>query len=215
MKKALITFVKAPLPGTVKTRLQADIGVEKTVKIYKSFITEITSRCSRIKGVDRFLGCAPSKDHDFLKEISGKYKMKLFNQRGNDLGKKIVNAFNDHFKKGYAKVVLIGSDSPTIPVKYISKAFNELERNDFVLGPCCDGGMYLIGAKEKIEPKVFQKIPWDTSNVLGLTLDKLFRLNIRFSLIPFWYDVDNNNDLNFLKLHLRYLNNNFLDKHNS
>ena len=205
MKKALITFVKAPLPGTVKTRLQKDLGKDETLRVYKSFIAEITSRFARMKGFDRLLGCAPSKDHEFLMEIAGKNKLKLFNQRGNDLGKKIVNAFRDHFKKGYTDIVLIGSDSPTIPKEYIRKAFRALEKNDFVVGPCCDGGMYLVGARKKIESRLFQDIPWDTSDVLNMVLEKLYRHKVRFSILPFWYDIDNIDDYRFLKLHLKYL----------
>ena len=205
MKKALIIFVKAPLPGTVKTRLQKDLGRDETVRVYKSFITEITSQYAGMRGFDRLLGCAPAKDHEFLKEIAEKNKMKTFDQRGSDLGKKIVNAFRDYFKKGYTRVILIGSDSPTIPKEFIRKAFRALEKNDFVVGPCCDGGMYLVGARKKIESRLFQNIPWDTSDVLNMVLEKLYRYKIQFSMLPFWYDVDNIDDFKFLKLHLRYL----------
>ncbi len=205
MKKALITFVKAPVQGTVKTRLQKDLPKEQVVEIYKSFIIEILSKFSRLTYADRFLGCAPSKDHDFLKEVSFNYNLGTFNQRGTDLGKRIVNAFRDHFKKGYSSIVLIGSDSPTIPKEYIKKAFSELDKSDIVLGPCCDGGLYLIGAKNRIEPRTFSNIPWDTSEVLNLVLEKLDKLNISFSLLPFWYDVDEIDDLRFLRNHLKYL----------
>ncbi len=205
MKKALIIFVKAPLPGTVKTRLQKDLGRDETVRVYKSFITEITSQYAGMKGFDRLLGCAPAKDHEFLNEIAEKNKMKTFDQRGSDLGKKIVNAFRDYFKKGYTDVILIGSDSPTIPKEFIRKAFRALEKNDFVVGPCCDGGMYLVGARKKIESRLFQNIPWDTSDVLNMVLEKLYRYRIEFSMLPFWYDVDDIDDFKFLKLHLRHL----------
>ena len=205
MKKALLTFVKAPVPGTVKTRLQAGIGPEKTVEIYKSFIREILSITAGFKNIDRFLGCAPSSNHDFFTEMAQLYNIETFDQRGSNLGEKIINAFNDYFATGYDSIVLIGSDSPTMPVEYIKMAYQKLEENDFVVGPCCDGGMYLIGAKKKLDPSIFQNIPWDTSEVLNLVLEKLFNRNIQFSMLPFWYDVDNADDLKFLKLHLQYM----------
>lgn len=205
MKKALIVFVKAPVPGKVKTRLQSALAPKKIVEIYKSFIIGILSKCVRLKGIDRFLGCAPTKDDDFLKGLVVKYKMKSFNQRGKTLGEKIVNAFRDYLKKGYKEIVLIGSDSPTIPKEYIKKAFFELKKNDFVLGPCCDGGLYLIGAK-KIIPEIFHNIPWDTPEVLNKMLEKLNSLDIQFSMLPFWYDVDTMEDLRFLESHHKYLN---------
>jgi rSAM/selenodomain-associated transferase 1 len=206
MSKALITFVKAPVKGTVKTRLQKDLPKEQVIDIYKSFIIEILSRFSRIRGMDRYIGCTPSKDHEFLRDVSETYNLGTFNQRGDNLGKKIVNAFRDHFKKGYSEIVLIGSDSPTIPKEYVKKAFIELKKADFVLGPCCDGGIYLIGAKKEINARIFSNIPWDTSDVLNLVIEKLYRLDISFFLLPFWYDVDNIDDLRFLRNHLKYFN---------
>ncbi|MBI5194711.1 MAG: TIGR04282 family arsenosugar biosynthesis glycosyltransferase [Nitrospirae bacterium] len=201
---ALIIFAKTPIPGKVKTRLQPDISPEEGLKIYKSFVREIAGRCSKLKGVDKFLGCAPTKDDDFLKGLAATHWFEMFNQRGKDLGARILNAFKDHFKKGYKKVIIIGTDSPTIPVKFIKKAFSELDKNDFVLGPCCDGGYYLIGAR-KVFPKVFDNIPWDTSEVLIKTIDRLDASRIKFFLLPFWYDVDTIKDLRFFKKHLKYL----------
>jgi rSAM/selenodomain-associated transferase 1 len=205
-KKALIVFVKAPVPGKVKTRLQPELEPEKIVEIYKSFITEIVFKCIRLKEADTFVGCAPAKNNEFLQRVTFTHKLPSFNQRGNNLGEKIVNAFRDHFKKGYRDIVLLGSDSPTIPTEYIRKAFAALEKNDLILGPCCDKGLYLIGARKSIVPAIFQNIAWDTNEVLGAVMKKLYSLDIRFSLLPFWYDVDTIEDLKFLEIHRQYLN---------
>ncbi|MBI4654240.1 MAG: TIGR04282 family arsenosugar biosynthesis glycosyltransferase [Nitrospirae bacterium] len=203
--KALIIFAKTPVLGKVKTRLQPHLAPEKILGIYKSFVRETVKNCAKLRGIDKFLGCAPTKDDDFLREISSIYKIERFNQKGKNLGDRITNAFKDYFKKGYKKVVVIGTDSPTIPVEYIRQAFHELNRRDFVIGPCCDGGYYLVGARESF-PELFQGIPWDTSEVLDKTLEKLELANMRFSMLPFWYDVDTIDDLRFFKKHLVYLN---------
>ncbi len=134
------------------------------------------------------------------------YRLGSFNQKGENLGDRIVNAFKDYFKKGYKKIVIIGTDSPTMPTDFIRQAFSELNKKDFVLGPCCDGGYYLIGAR-KVFPYVFHDIPWDSSEVLNKTLDKLYERRISFSLLPFWYDVDTIDGLRFLEKHLKYIGN--------
>jgi len=206
MKNALITFVKTPILGKVKTRLQPFIPPNKILEIYKAFVTEIISKCANLKGVDRFLGCYPTIDDDFLKYLIKTYDLKGFLQRGNDLGERIINAFKDYLKKGYTNIVIIGSDSPTLPISYIEEAFIELKKNDFVIGPCCDGGLYLIGARKRIVPEIFQDMPWDTSEVLNKTLKRLNLLDINFSMLPFWYDVDTVESLRFLENHRRYLN---------
>ena len=207
-KNALITFVKAPVPGTVKTRLQVDIGAEKTVKIYKSFVTALTSQGAGLKGVDRFLGCAPSDDHPFLRKIASTNGMKTFNQQGKTLGERIFNAFRHCAQKGYSHIVLIGSDSPSMPGTFIKTAFSELRKNDFVIGPCFDQGLYLIGITDNKINRLARIIQLDTGKDVSMILKRLSQTNINFTLLPFWYDVDNIDDYQFLKLHLNYLNKN-------
>lgn len=206
MQNALITFVKTPIQGRVKTRLQPHLSPDKIIDIYKTFVTEIISKCDRLKGMDKFLGCYPTTDNDFLKHLVKTYNLRSFLQRGNDLGEKIINAFKDYLKKGYANVVIIGSDSPTLPTSYIEEAFKELKKNDFVIGPCCDGGLYLVGAKKQIIPEIFQDIPWDTAEVLNKMLKRLDSLDIKSSVLPFWYDVDTVESLRFMENHRSYLN---------
>jgi rSAM/selenodomain-associated transferase 1 len=208
MKKALITFVKAPVPGTVKTRLQADVGPEKAVTTYKAFVTEIVSKCTRLKDVDRYLGCAPSAGHAFLRDMAETYNLKTFSQRGNTLGDRIFNAFKYCARKGYSEIVLIGSDSPSIPMNIIRKAFTELKKNDLVIGPCFDLGLYLIGVRKELIPELARNIKIDTGNDVNVILRDMSQMNIRLHMLPFWYDVDNIEDLNFLRSHLNYLNNN-------
>ncbi len=206
MNKALIVFAKAPVPGTVKTRLQADLGAEKTVAVYRSFVAEVTSQCARLKGADRFLGCAPSKDNDFLKDIAVSRGMKMFNQRGGSLGAKIFNAFRYCARKDYSEIVLIGTDSPSLPVNLIKKAFDALRKNDLVIGPCFDQGLYLIGLKKDKITRLSQNILIDTGRDVSGILETAGRLNIKLSMLPFWYDIDRIDNYNFLKLHLAHLN---------
>ena len=39
------------------------------------------------------------------------------------------------------------SDSPTLPIAHLQQAVDHLDEADVVLGPCEDGGYYLIGLK--------------------------------------------------------------------
>ena len=204
--KALIVFVKAPIPGRVKTRLETHLAPSKIVALYKSFITEIISKCVRLKGIDKFVGCTPTKDDAFFDKLARTHNIKNFNQRGKNLRERIVNAFRDHFKKGYKEIVLIGSDSPTIPLKYIRKAFFELRKNDFVIGPCCDRGLYLIGARNKKTLEIFRNIQLETGEDVSIILKKINSMNISFTMLPFWYDIDTIDDLRFFQNHLKYLN---------
>jgi hypothetical protein len=208
MKKALITFAKAPVPGTVKTRLQADIGAEKAVATYKTFVTEVISQCAKLKDVDRFLGCAPTVSDPFLKGLADTHGMQRFKQHGDSLGARIFNAFKYCSKKGYSKIVLIGTDSPSLPISFIRKAFSELEKKDFVIGPCFDKGLYLIGMRKEKIGLISRNIKIDTGKDVNGIMKKVREVDISLSMLPFWYDIDKVDDLEFLKQHVTYLNKN-------
>ena len=73
---------------------------------------------------------------------------------------------------GARAVVLVGADSPTLPVEYVERAFAELERADVVLGPATDGGYYLIGVGPA-RPPLFEGVAWGGALVLVETVATL------------------------------------------
>jgi len=67
-----------------------------------------------------------------------------------------------------------------------------------VLGPASDGGYYLIGLK-KPHRRLFTDIPWGTSAVGRLTLDRASEIKLESWLLPEWYDVDDAETLEWLR----------------
>ena len=51
------------------------------------------------------------------------------------------------FEHGYARTVLIGSDSPQLPRAVVRDAFATLVEHDVAMGRTHDGGYYLIGMR--------------------------------------------------------------------
>ena len=92
--------------------------------------------------------------------------------------------------------IAVDSDSPTLPMAYVREAAAVLgeDRADVVLGPCEDGGYYLIGTRQP-HPGLFEGILWSTAQVLGMTLEKARVLDLRVHLLPSWFDVDTERDL--------------------
>jgi glycosyltransferase A (GT-A) superfamily protein (DUF2064 family) len=72
-----------------------------------------------------------------------------------------------------------------------------LDDHDCVLGPCPDGGYYLIGLRRPC-PELFSDVPWGTSEVLQLTKEKAAALNLKLGLTASWSDIDTPNDLHTL-----------------
>jgi glycosyltransferase A (GT-A) superfamily protein (DUF2064 family) len=100
-----------------------------------------------------------------------------------------------------SKVVVIGTDSPTLPVEYIERAFADLDRADVVLGPAVDGGYYLVGCRRL--PPIFAGIDWSSNRVLAQTIDRLVTPSWSLALLPPWYDVDTPKDWSMLRGHVK------------
>lgn len=195
MKNALIIFAKAPVPGEVKTRLLSRYTPQEAVELYKGFLIDtlkIATKClhSHVCGdLKLFLACTPSADYPFFMELSECFEIELIEQRGENLGKRMEHAFTDAIIEGYRRVVIMGSDSPTLPPDFIVEAFSKLTRDDLVIGPTEDGGYYLVGVSDNIPP-LFDGIAWGTNRVFDETLKRVKYLKLRFSLLPVWYDID-------------------------
>ena len=100
-------------------------------------------------------------------------------------------------------MVIIGSDSPSLPVAYIRQAFTS--ERDVVLGPSADGGYFLIGMKGQLV-NLFDGIAWGGDTVLAETRAKLEAIDgASLELLPVWYDVDRPEDLKFLQTHLQLM----------
>jgi hypothetical protein len=149
------------------------------------------------RGLDRFVACAPSADHVFFKILEERHGVRLLTQTGDDLGARMARAMDDVFSLGYQKVLIIGTDLPTLPGPAFSEAAALLATHDLVLGPACDGGYYLIGLR-KPAPELFAGIPWSTDKVLPLTQQKAVALGLRAALLPVRRDIDTIEDLSAL-----------------
>lgn len=183
----LIIFVKLPTPGQVKTRLGKIIGNQEAAELYRLFIQETFAMARQLADCKIHVAFEPTQPGESFDDIiPGEFLH--FPQQGKDLGERMCNAFR-HGLTQAQKVVIIGSDSPTLPGDYIEQAFERLTHSDLVLGPAEDGGYYLIGMKE-LHVKLFDNIAWSSDAVFRTTLQRAKRLQLKVALLPAWYDVD-------------------------
>jgi rSAM/selenodomain-associated transferase 1 len=199
IRNAVILFARQPVSGKVKTRLQPALGEAKTLGLYECFLQDSLALLTSLKNVDCFVGCHPAEGETYFKQLDSAQSVRVFPQEGADLGEKMKRAFSDRFEEGYDHVVIIGSDSPSLPNTYIENAL--CSSKDLVLGPSADGGYYLIAMHRKVVD-VFKGVSWGTETVLKETCDRIAHLGASLELLPPWYDVDRPEDLAFLETHL-------------
>ncbi|WBX73544.1 TIGR04282 family arsenosugar biosynthesis glycosyltransferase [Tenacibaculum pacificus] len=182
-KNILLIFTRNPELGKTKTRLAKTVGDETALTIYKFLLAktnEITANLNCDKAV---YYSVKIRDNDIWDtKIYQKHQ-----QKGEDLGIRMENAFKNSFDEKYEKVLIIGSDLYDLSEEIIEDAFDKLNSNDVVIGPAEDGGYYLLGMKT-LHPDVFQNKAWGTETVRKDTLNDLQKVNVH--LLKELNDVD-------------------------
>jgi len=200
MSRCLIIFAKSPISGEVKTRLIPYITPTEAAELYKAFIADIICNTHKLKCEQVTIAYTPSNAEATFHSICGQ-SVNYLPQKGHNLGERMKNAFMYSFDKGSQRTVIIGTDSPTLPLSYIRDAFDALKEVPVTIGPTFDGGYYLIGLSEQ-NAAIFDGVDWSTSRVFSQTLTKIQAINKQLYVLPPWYDVDTSDNLEFLRSHI-------------
>ena len=208
LPKRLIIFTRYPEPGTTKTRMIPALGAGGAADLQRRMTDHLVAKVKtlieqRSLTVEvRFEGDSERLMREWLGP-SFSYRR----QGRGDIGRRMQRALADGFQEGYTSIVIIGSDVPDISSAIIHQAFEELQKNNLVLGPAGDGGYYLIGMQKVNEdqayPELFEGINWGTSQVLSQTIAAAHQLGIGFALIDTLKDVDRPADLKIWNRALR------------
>ncbi|HET9340097.1 MAG TPA: TIGR04283 family arsenosugar biosynthesis glycosyltransferase [Casimicrobiaceae bacterium] len=194
--RVLQVFAKAPVPGTVKTRLASALGERAATEAYVTLAEHALDVAAeaRRRGVVAAieLWCAPDASHPTLVAWARRCGATLHEQRGTDLGARMRDALHDALARD-ALPILIGTDCPAIDVGYLDAASRALDTDAIVLGPVEDGGYALVGASRDVD--AFDAIPWSTPAVMAQTRAALARAGARWRELPLLWDVDTADDL--------------------
>ncbi|NBP71250.1 MAG: glycosyltransferase, partial [Cytophagia bacterium] len=181
----LLIFYRNPELGKVKTRLAATLGDEKALSVYLR-LAEHTRKITQGLVADKLVFYSNAIVHKDLWDEAFYQKAE---QAGENLGERMLHAFQYGFDQGYQRICIIGTDCLELNQEIIEKAFLGLSQHDAVLGPAKDGGYYLLGIK-KPHTDFFQNKAWSTQTVTHDTLRDMLRLKLSVHLLPLLSDVD-------------------------
>lgn len=189
-------FTKYPTEGRVKTRLIPAFGAQLATKIHnflaKCTVATLRQAVSKNSKFDLHVfydGADLASMQAWLGNGISYHK-----QHGNDLGDRLLNATNTLFAEGYPRIIFVGADCCSLNAQQIMDADLLLETSDIVIGPCKDGGYYLIGIKKAV-PEIFNGISWGSEQVFSQTITIAKQLGRNYSLLPMLSDIDRPEDV--------------------
>jgi rSAM/selenodomain-associated transferase 1 len=205
VNRALIVVAKEPRAGQTKTRLSPPLSGQEAAELYRCFLLDTLQLMLRVESAQPILAYTPDEAEPFFRNFAPS-GFEFTPQVGADLGERLDHVLAHCLQGRFEQAVVMDSDSPSLPGALLEQAFQVLETPavDVVLGPCEDGGYYLIGAKAPC-PGLFQGIAWSTSTVMEETLGRARECGLRVACLPRWYDVDTYADLQRLAKELRAL----------
>jgi rSAM/selenodomain-associated transferase 1 len=196
----LAMFAKYWQLGQVKTRLASSVGAAAARDVYLVLLQHLVKRFSRFGDQRTVVFSPPESRPQFRDLLPGEWDLE--EQAQGDLGNRLRTFLTDNLDTHGTKLIVIGSDTPDLPVSYVARAVDLLSEFPVVIGPSQDGGYYLIGMC-RLVPDIFDGITWSTNQVLRQTIERLHNRNCPYGLLPSLNDVDELADLMQLMNKLR------------
>jgi hypothetical protein len=192
-----------PKSGTVKPALAEELGAPTAVKVYRSFVMDLCERFSHLSADSRVLAYAPRGARKSVGLLASP-EWRLVQQEGSSRGQVLANLFEEAFRLGHRRAVVLVTDCPTVPDAFVIEAFDRLLIDDVVLGPTTQGGVYLVGLSLE-RPELFLGVNFGAAGVFDALVERAEAFGLVLGLVPHWYDVNDRAGLDLLASHLRAL----------
>jgi rSAM/selenodomain-associated transferase 1 len=195
-------MAKASHPGRTKTRLTPPLSPEQAAELNTAFICDIAANvthAARGANIACYMAFGPPGSAAFF-ERHLPPEVGLLEAWLPTFGECLFPTIDRLLGLGYGAACVLNSDSPTLPTGVLIKAALALREpgDRIVLGPCTDGGYYLLGAKQR-HRRLFEDVAWSTDRVFEQTRERATQLGLPTVLLPTWYDVDDAASLNMLR----------------
>src|SRR5262249_58674621 len=158
-------------------------------------VLEASARCAAALGLAPVLAVhPPGRCAALAREVPTPFC--VVPQRGRDLSQRMAWAVRECAAAGCERVLLRGSDSPTLDAAAVAEALDDLEAHDVVLRPDLDRGYNLVGLRAP-RAEIFDH-PMSTSHTLEDTASRARGLGLRVRIGAAGFDLDTVEDLRAL-----------------
>jgi uncharacterized protein len=195
-------MAKRPVAGRVKTRLATSIGPEAAAEVSKAMLESLMIRLAHC-GDRRVLAMSPDDEIQGMRAESPGHSARHWiwcGQGSGDLGCRMKRRFQSEMQtEPSSRVVMVGSDLPSITPQDITGAFERLgslsnpRSKEVVLGPAIDGGYWLIGLAgpwQAAYDALFDDMTWSVTSVFEETIRRASDHRLRVSTLETREDID-------------------------
>jgi hypothetical protein len=206
---AIAVFARAPLPGTVKTRLACHIGPRAAAQLYGAMLRDTLhaaqSASGALQSCEVVLAFTPQDAF-----AAGEYSLSPFwsgprvQQCDGDIGRRMLDCIARLQDTGKHRVVLIGSDTPDLGARTIIDNLHLLCDYELTLCRSADGGFNLIGAAAPLPNELFDDVTWSSERTFDEVATNATVLRMKWTHSYHGHDdVDTSVDLQALVQRLR------------
>jgi hypothetical protein len=187
----VLVFVKAPVPGAVKSRLARVVGAEKAAELYRQWIGQVLTALQPLRLVARVVGYYAGGSADRFapwRHLADEW----WPQPEGDLGERLDFGFR--IANGHGQpVIAVGTDCLELDATLVLQAIESLQSHDAVFGPAADGGYYLVGTA-RLLPGFFRSVRWSSPFTLTDHLRSCYIQRWSVAFLARRHDIDTWND---------------------
>lgn len=112
----LIIFTRYPVPGQTKTRLIPALGAEGAATLQRHLTEDTLKTVEVLKNIDISIYFSGATMPQMAAWLGEQWHYQA--QQGQDLGDRLIHAFQTSEQQGYDKTVVIGIDCQALPMKF-------------------------------------------------------------------------------------------------
>ena len=190
---AVAVLARSPVPGRTRTPLVPPLTPEEAAALGTAFLMDAADKLLRASSdaeILPFVAYGRGGSEAFLRSVLPP-GVELIETGQTDVGELLFETARGLLRSGHGAVCLIDSESPTLPVRYLVEAVRVLAMpgDRVVLGPCTDGGCYLLGLNVP-HRRLFEDIAWSTDAVVDQMMLRADEIDLPVHVLPVWYEVD-------------------------
>lgn len=179
----------------MKTRLSPELGNEAAAALARAMLCDVWQVVASCPGVKAVL--ATTEYGEFPVAVQPE---EIWLQGEGDLGARLERILQRALEDGPGAIAL-GADTPVITASHLEQAVAALQTHDAAIGPCEDGGFYLLGLR-RCPAGLFSNLPWSSAGTTVAVRRRLSEFGFTMRELETLFDVDRPEDLPRLGAHL-------------